>query len=83
VIQAVRSGVWRRLEELSEGDRLALELAERGTVTPPDIDDEFFSRLTACYSAPEIVELSAIVAWENYRARFNVILGIEGHGFYE
>ena len=30
-----------------------------------------------------IVEMAAICAWENYRARVNVALGVEGHGFYQ
>lgn len=51
-------------------------------MTPPEVDDALFARLQAHYSAPEIVELTSIVAWENYRARFNAILGVEGHGFY-
>ncbi|HET7036784.1 MAG TPA: hypothetical protein VFI42_13950 [Thermomicrobiaceae bacterium] len=78
----MRQGAWRDLPGLDERERLALELAERGTATPPEVDDAFFARLAARFSPPEIVELSAIIAWENYRARFNVILGIEGHGFY-
>lgn len=78
----MRHGTWRDLPELDERARLALELAERATATPPQVDDAFFARLAACFSAPEIVELTAIIAWENYRARFNVTLGVEGHGFY-
>ena len=32
---------------------------------------------------PQIVELTAAIAWENWRARFNHALGIEAHGFTE
>jgi uncharacterized protein YciW len=78
----VRDGSWRGQPDLDEATRLALELAERATQTPPAIDDAFFDQLREHYSAPQIVELAAIVAWENYRARFNVILGVEGHDFY-
>jgi alkylhydroperoxidase family enzyme len=32
------------------------------------------------FSEPEIVELTAAVALENFRSKFNVALGIEGAG---
>jgi alkylhydroperoxidase family enzyme len=78
----VRAGAWRERPELDDAERLALELAERATHTPPQVDDAFFARLQSTFSAAQIVEMAAIVAWENYRARLNCILGIEGHGFY-
>lgn len=81
-IAAIKAGTWRDLTDLSESDRVALELAERMTTTPLDVDDAFFARLQAHFEPPQIVELVAICAWENFRARFNRALGIEGHGFY-
>lgn len=82
-IAAIKAGTWRELTDLSEPDRVALELAERETLTPPGVDDTFFARLQAHFEPPQIVELVAICAWENFRARFNRALGIEGHGFYQ
>ena len=79
----MRHGTWRDLPELDERARLALELAERATATPPQVDDAFFARLAACFSAPEIVELTAIIAWENYRARSNRVFGFGSEGFYK
>lgn len=79
---AVRDGHWRELEALSDVERVAVELAERATETPPVIDDELFERLRRHFTEAQIVELAAICAWENYRARFNRVLGIEPHGFY-
>jgi len=29
----------------------------------------------------QIIELTAVIAWENYRSRFNHALGIAAHGF--
>lgn len=82
-IAAVRAGTWRDLDTLEPAERLALELAEATTETPPRITDELFSRLQEHFDAGQIVELGAICAWENFRARINRVLGIEGHGFYE
>lgn len=79
----MRDGAWRDLSSLGPADRLALELAERVCTTPPEIDDEFFRRLREHFSEGQIVELAAICAWENYRARFNRVLDIEPHGFYQ
>ena len=39
-------------------------------------------RLSEHFAPDVIVEMAAICAWENYRARFNAALGVEGHGFY-
>jgi alkylhydroperoxidase family enzyme len=30
-----------------------------------------------------LVELTAVIAWENFRSRFNHAVGIEAHGFAE
>ncbi len=78
----MRDGCWQELPSLSEGERVALELAERVTATPTAVDDELFGRLRRHFTEAQIVELAAICAWENYRARFNRVLDIEPHGFY-
>jgi hypothetical protein len=42
-----------------------------------------FARLRERFKEAEIVELTSIIAWENYRARFSHALGIEGEDFSE
>lgn len=79
----MRDGDWRALDALDVADQLALEYAERMTATPPLIDSTFMARMTAHFDNPIIVQMAAIVAWENYRARMNVGLGVEGHSFYQ
>jgi alkylhydroperoxidase family enzyme len=61
---------------------LALDYAERLTATPPTVDRALVDQLSHHFDPGQIVEMSAIIAWENYRARFNSGLGVEGHGFY-
>jgi alkylhydroperoxidase family enzyme len=63
-------------------ERVALELADGATALPHDVPDELFERLRQHYSDGEIVELSYIVALENFRSRFNRILRIEAQGLY-
>ena len=53
------------------------------TSTPPSADRELVERLAEHFETAQIVEMAAIIAWENYRARINTGLGVEGHGFYQ
>lgn len=72
---------WRDSRVFSEPERLALEYAERMTITGELVDDAFFARLSQHYSAAQIVELTAAIAFENFRSKFNPPLGIEAQGF--
>ncbi len=65
----------------SERERVAFEYAEAITVTGQKVTDALFERLRRSFSEPEIVELTAAVALENFRSKFNVALGIEAQGF--
>ena len=73
---------YRESELFSEAERVALELADAATALPHDVSDELFSRVRQHYSDPEIVELTYIIAMENFRSRFNRALRIEAQGFY-
>ena len=72
---------WRDSDLFSEAERLALEYAERMTITGQSIDDALFGRLKEHYSEAQIVELTAAIAFENFRSKFNPPLGIEAQGF--
>jgi alkylhydroperoxidase family enzyme len=72
---------WRDSRLFSEAERVALEYAERVTITDQKVDDAFFSRLKQHYTEAQIVELTAAIAFENYRSKFNPSLGIEAQGF--
>ena len=68
-------------DAFSTRERLALEYASAMAARRPLVPDELFDRLHAEFSEPEIVELTAHIAWENYRSRFNLALGLQAHGF--
>jgi alkylhydroperoxidase family enzyme len=72
---------WRDSDLFSEPERLALEYAERITVTGQSVDEALFARLKAHYTEAQLVELTAAVAFENFRSKFNPPLGIEAQGF--
>ena len=65
----------------SPRERIALELADELVKTPANVSDELFIRLLQQFSYPELVELAATIAFENYRARFNRVFDIGSGGF--
>jgi alkylhydroperoxidase family enzyme len=74
-------GEYRQSEHYSERERVALEYADRVTITSEDVDDDLFDRLQAFYSPEEIIELTCTVAFENFLSKFHHALLIESHGF--
>ena len=58
-----------------------LTLAERITRSDQDIEAALFVHLLEEFpTAAEVVELTAVVAFENFRSKFNHALGIESNG---
>ena len=78
-LQAAAS--WRDSTLFSEEERLALDYAEHITTTGQRVDDALFARLKARFGEAPIVELTAAIALENFRSKFNPPLGIEAQGF--
>ena len=53
------------------------------TQAPVEVPDELFAALRQHFNEAQMVELTAAIAWENYRARFNHAFGVEAQGFSE
>jgi alkylhydroperoxidase family enzyme len=62
-------------------ERVALAYAEAMTITGRRVSDELFARVREHFSEAQVVELTAAVALENFRSKFNVALGVEAQGF--
>jgi alkylhydroperoxidase family enzyme len=60
----------------SAAERVALEYADAITMTDRDVSDELFARLREFYNDDEIVELTAVIAWENSSSKFNRALRV-------
>jgi len=60
----------------SAAERIALEYADAMTITGRDVSDELFARLREVYSDDEVIELTAIIAWENSSSKFNRALRV-------
>jgi len=67
----------------SELEKLVLEYADSMTQTPVEIPDALFAKLREKFRDAQLVELTATLAWENYRARFDHAFGVEAEGFSE
>ena len=61
-------------------EKAVLRYAEAMTRTPADVSDQVFEDIRDRFSTEQIVELTAAVALENFRARFNCALKIESDG---
>jgi len=72
---------WRESQLFSEMERAALEYAERMTITGEKVTDELWARLRTHFGEAQMVELTAAVALENFRSKFNVPLGVAAQGF--
>ena len=73
----------RECDELSELEKLALDYAVALSETPAHVPDELFDALRSELSEKQMVELTAVVAFENFLARFNRGFGIEAQGISE
>jgi len=74
-------GEYRTSPQFSETEKLTLEYADGMTQTPVVVSDVLFAKLREKFTEAQLVELTATIAWENYRARFDHALGIEAEGF--
>jgi alkylhydroperoxidase family enzyme len=66
-----------------EAERVALQYADRMTISGRDVDDAFFARLRRFYEDEALVELTAIIAWENASSKFNRALRIPSQGLWK
>jgi alkylhydroperoxidase family enzyme len=53
------------------------------TITGRDVGDELFARLRRFYDDDAIVELTAIIGWENASSKFNRALRIPSQGLWK
>jgi AhpD family alkylhydroperoxidase len=74
---------YQRSLRFTELEKLVLDYATGMTRSPVAVSDVLFGRLREHLDEAQLVELTNIIALENYRARFNWALGIEGQGFSE
>lgn len=65
----------------SEREKAALRFAEAVTYTGGRIDDALATQLQAHFSDDELIELTALIAFQNLSSKFNSALGVPAQGF--
>lgn len=63
-------------DRFDDRERTALAYADGMTITGRDVDDALFARVATYFSPDEIIELTAIIAWENSSSKFNRALRV-------
>jgi AhpD family alkylhydroperoxidase len=74
-------GEFEKSSRFSEREKAALAYTEAMTYSDCRPTAEHFERLRAYFSDNAIVELTALVAFQNLASKFNAALGIEPQGF--
>jgi 4-carboxymuconolactone decarboxylase len=64
-----------------EREKTVLRLATALTLTPANVSDELYAALRRHFSERQLVELTAVITWENNRSRFNRTFAIAAEGF--
>lgn len=65
-----------------EKERVALEYADAITLSDRDVSDELFSRVRRFFDDDALVELTAVIAWENSSSKFNQALRVPSQGLW-
>jgi AhpD family alkylhydroperoxidase len=71
---------WRGHPAFDERERAALEYAEAVTCTDGRVDDAMLERLRRHFDEPALIELTALVAFQNLSSKFNAALDIPTQG---
>jgi alkylhydroperoxidase family enzyme len=64
-----------------EKEKIALEYADTITFSNKDVNTDLFENLKRHFDDDMIVELTAIIAWENFSSKFNRALRVPSQGF--
>jgi alkylhydroperoxidase family enzyme len=63
-------------------ERLVIELADEMVGAPANVSDDLYARLRAQFSEEQLMELSAHIAFENFRARLNRVFDVGSDNLY-
>ena len=74
---------YRQSSAFSPVEKLVMDYAVEMSKANVDVSDDLFARLREHFDHEQLVELTAAIAVENFRARFNNALGVPPSGFSE
>lgn len=64
-------------------EQVALSYADSMTITGQEVPDDLFERVRAEFTVDEIVELTAVIAWENASSKFNRALRVPSQNLWK
>ena len=72
---------WRTSNLFEERERVALDLAEAITWSDREVDDELMEELQQHFDDDAIIELCALIAFQNMSSKFNSAFAVPPQGF--
>ena len=75
--------IYRDSDAFDELQKRVLDYAVALTTTPDSATDEMVADLRKRLDVKQLVELTTMIAWENFRARFNRGFDVAAQGFSE
>ena len=72
---------YRESDVFSKKEKTVLEYAQIMTERSHEVPEEIFQRLKEYYEEDAIVELTALIAFQNLSSKFNAVLDVKAFGF--
>ncbi len=72
---------WRTSQLYSAPERAALDYTEAMTITGRGVTDELMAELRRHYTDDAVIELTALIAFQNLSSKFNSALDVPPQGF--
>jgi alkylhydroperoxidase family enzyme len=66
-----------------ERERAALEYADAITLSDRDVGDDLFERVRSYFGDEALIELTTMIAWENFSSKFNRALRVPSQGLWK
>ncbi len=62
---------------------MVLRYADAITLSDRDVDEELFERVRGLFGEDALIELTAVIAWENSSSKFNRALRVPSQGLWK
>ncbi len=72
---------WQTSDLFDEPERTALDYAEAMTLSDRDVDDELMARVKTHFDDDAVIELTALIAFQNMSSKFNAALDVPAQGY--
>lgn len=79
--KAERVAQWRESDLFDEKEKVVLEYTEAVTCSDQQVTDELMDRLKKFLDEDGVVELTALIAFQNMSSKFNSALDVPSQGF--